>query len=117
VVVGTYILPTALLKHDGRVYSCAAFNVPERLAFGNLWDQPLRDILAAANRDAYVQTVRGGGLKALHGHVPPEFTGGTECDSFCGSCKLLIGEFDRARGAAPPVLIPAETLAARQGPR
>jgi len=86
--------------------------------FGNLWDQPLRDILAVANRDAYVQTVRGGGgLKALHGHVPREFTGGTECDSFCGSCELLIGEFDRARGAASPVLIPAESLTARQDPR
>jgi 4Fe-4S single cluster domain len=114
--VGTYILPTALLKLDGRVYSCAAFNVPERLAFGNLWDQPLRAILTATNRDAYVQAVRdGGGLKGLHGHVPQEFTAGTACDSFCGSCSLLIGEFDRARGAASPVLIPAESITTRPG--
>lgn len=115
--VGTYILPTALLKEDGRVYSCAAFNVPERLAFGNLWTQPLRDILSATNRDAYVQTVRaGGGLKALRGHIPRQFITTTTCDSFCGSCTLLIDEFDRGRGTAHSLLIPAESLSSRSDP-
>jgi hypothetical protein len=116
--VGTYILPTALLKEDGRLYACAAFNVPEKLAFGNLWTTDLRDILTRTNQDSYVQTVRvGGGLKALHGHVPAEFTTGTTCDSFCGSCSLLIDRFDQATGrAAAPgadVLIPAESLLSR----
>jgi hypothetical protein len=116
--VGTYLLPTALLKEDGRLYACAAFNVPEQLGFGNLWTTDLRDILTRTNQDAYVQRVRaGGGLKALHGVVPQQFTAETTCDSFCGSCSLLIDQFDQATGRpavrSAEVLIPAESLLTR----
>lgn len=114
--VGTYVLPTALLKADGRLYACAAFNVPERLAFGDLWSQSLREILDRTNRDRYVQTVReGGGLKALHGHVAEAFTETSTSGSFCDSCALLIGEFDRTTPTttdAGPV-IPTEALFSR----
>ncbi|MHA6757129.1 hypothetical protein [Streptacidiphilus sp. PAMC 29251] len=115
--VGTYILPTALLKEDGRIYACAAFNVPEKLAFGNLWTTDLRNILTRTNQDAYVRKVRaGGGLKALHSVVPKQFTTGTTCDSFCGSCSLLIDQFDHATDRPAPaagLLIPADTLLSR----
>jgi aerobic-type carbon monoxide dehydrogenase small subunit (CoxS/CutS family) len=52
--------------------------------------------IARVNRSPYVATVRaGGGLKALRDVVPTEFTKTTTCDSFCGSCSLLIDEFEK----------------------
>lgn len=92
--VGAYVLPTALLKQDGRLYSCAAFNVPEQLDFGNLFETPLREILERVNASRYVQRVAaGGGLAALHGAVP-EDTIQQDADSFCGSCAVLVAGFD-----------------------
>jgi len=97
--VGAYVLPTSLLKQDGCWYSCAAFNVPQQLSFGNLLREPARTVLARANSSAYVARVRaGGGLKALHGVVPAGFTQHTPCTSFCDSCTLLIGQHDKATG-------------------
>ncbi|MEV0617546.1 4Fe-4S cluster-binding domain-containing protein [Nonomuraea sp. NPDC050404] len=122
--VGSYVLPTALLQKDGSVYACAAFNVPGKLAFGNLFTDPLRTILERTNRSAYVATVRaGGGLKALHDVIPRAETERMTCGSFCGSCSLLIDAFDQrtgeqtggnnpAHGDGLP-LVPAEALWAR----
>jgi hypothetical protein len=59
--VGAYVLPTALVKASGCFYSCAAFNVPEKLAFGNIFAEPLRRIVERASESAYVRTVRSGG--------------------------------------------------------
>ncbi|MET8382524.1 4Fe-4S cluster-binding domain-containing protein [Streptosporangium canum] len=101
--VGSYVLPTALLKADGTLYACAAFNVPEKLGFGNLFREPLRDILARANRSAYVSAVRaGGGLKALHEVIPRAETEHMTCGSFCGSCSLLIDKFEQRTGQTLP---------------
>ncbi|MEU8244746.1 hypothetical protein [Nonomuraea sp. NPDC048916] len=110
--VGAYVLPTALLKASGDLYACAAFNVPEKLGFGNLFREPLRDILARTNRSAYVATVRaGGGLKALHDIIPRAESEQMTCGSFCGSCALLIDAFERktggegtAGGTEPPMV-------------
>ncbi|WP_328913141.1 MULTISPECIES: hypothetical protein [unclassified Streptomyces] len=116
--VGAYVLPTSLLKQNGDWYSCAAFNVPERLAFGNLLREPARRVLERVNSSAYVKRVRdGGGLAGLHDIVPRDFTSGTTCTSFCDSCSLLIDQHDRATGEttghrAVPV-VPAAALFAR----
>lgn len=116
--VGAYVLPTSLMKQDGCWYSCAAFNVPEKLAFGNLLRERARDVLARANSSVYVARVRAsGGLKALHEVVPPSFTKSTACTSFCDSCTLLIDQHDAITGettgypSAP--VIPAESLLAQ----
>lgn len=116
--VGAYVLPTSLLKQDGCWYSCAAFNVPEALAFGNLLRERARDVLARVNSSAYVARVRsGGGLKALHEVVPRSYTEKTPCTSFCDSCTLLIGKHDEITGEktghAPGVVIPASALTVR----
>ncbi|GAA3415964.1 radical SAM protein [Streptosporangium vulgare] len=101
--VGSYVLPTALLKASGDLYTCAAFNVPEKLGFGNLFRERLRDIIARTNRSAYVAQVRaGGGLKALHDVIPRAETAQMTCDSFCGSCSLLINEFEQRTGETGP---------------
>ncbi|WP_327324401.1 hypothetical protein OG735_19090 [Streptomyces sp. NBC_01210] len=98
--VGAYILPTSLLKEHGAWYTCAAFNVPEKLAFGNLLRERATDVIARANSSAYVARVRaGGGLKALHDVVPRSYTEQTTCTSFCDSCTLLIDRHDAATGA------------------
>ncbi|MEU9835917.1 hypothetical protein AB0D67_30650 [Streptosporangium sp. NPDC048047] len=97
--VGSYVLPTALLKASGDLYACAAFNVPEKLGFGNLFRESLRAILARTNRSDYVATVRaGGGLKALHAVIPRKETEQMTCGSFCGSCALLIDAFEERTG-------------------
>ncbi|WP_405969000.1 hypothetical protein OG496_00230 [Streptomyces sp. NBC_00988] len=116
--VGAYVLPTSLLKQDGCWFSCAAFNVPDQLSFGNLLREPARTVLARANESAYVARVRaGGGLKALHGVVPAEFTQHTPCTSFCDSCALLIGQHDKATGETTghptTAVIPAHALLTR----
>ncbi|TQF04744.1 4Fe-4S cluster-binding domain-containing protein [Kitasatospora acidiphila] len=105
--VGTYILPSALLKQDGRWYSCASFDVPDSLGFGNIFTDSLRTILERANSSEYLQLIAtGGGLKGLHGAVPAEFTENTTCGGFCDSCGLLSGEFRKAKGLPPATPLP-----------
>ncbi|GAA4235330.1 hypothetical protein FHR32_006743 [Streptosporangium album] len=101
--VGAYVLPTALLKASGDLYACAAFNVPEKLRFGNIFTEPLREIITRTNRSSYVATVRaGGGLKALHGVIPRTETEQMTCGSFCGSCALLIDAYEQRTGEQGP---------------
>ncbi|MGV9557566.1 radical SAM protein [Streptomyces sp. NPDC003401] len=117
--VGTYVLPCALMKVSGELYSCAAFNVPEKLGFGNVLREPFREILARANSSAYVRTVRAGhGLKGVGEVVPPAVTDRMTCGSFCGSCKLLIDKFEEATGEQGPggrqrTFIPLQGFSAR----
>ncbi|GGQ50392.1 hypothetical protein GCM10010250_22530 [Streptomyces althioticus] len=119
--VGTYVLPCALMKVSGDLYSCAAFNVPEKLGFGNLFRESFRDILERVNSSAYVRTVRaGGGLKGVRQVVPQSVTDQMTCGSFCGSCKLLIDKFEAATGQQEPggrlaTFIPLQGLAVRGG--
>ena len=116
--VGAYVLPTALVKASGCFYSCAAFNVPEKLAFGNVLAEPLRAIVERAAASGYVQAVRaGGGLKGLHGIVPARFTRAAFAPSFCDACAHLIDKHDEVTGqatgtrpAAPPLFIPLESF-------
>lgn len=101
--VGTYVLPTALLKANGDMYACAAFNVPEKLRFGNLFNEGFRSIIARANTSAYVAKIReGNGLKGLHEVISPDVTDEMTCGSFCGSCSLLIDKFEEATGIPEP---------------
>ncbi|MDJ0386282.1 hypothetical protein [Streptomyces sp. G-G2] len=117
--VGTYILPSALLKQDGRWYACASFDVPESLGFGNLFTDGLHTILERANDSSYLQAIAaGGGLKGLHGAVPAEFTTTTTCGGFCASCTLLSGKYREVNGQPPALplpVIPADTLMGRLG--
>jgi hypothetical protein len=116
--VGAYVLPTALVKASGCFYSCAAFNVPEKLAFGNILTEPLKAIVERAAASGYVQAVRaGGGLKGLHGIVPAQFTREVSAPSFCDACAHLIDKHDEITGhatgtrpAASLPLIPVESL-------
>jgi hypothetical protein len=120
--VGAYVLPTSLMKQNGDWYSCAAFNVPEKLAFGNLLREPARRVLERVNASAYVRRVRdGGGLAGLHRTVPRAFTTGTACTSFCDSCALLIDEHDRVTGEttghrAGPVVAPEALFSRASAP-
>jgi hypothetical protein len=115
---GAYVLPTALVKASGCFYSCAAFNVPEKLAFGNVLVEPLRAVVERAAASGYVQAVRaGGGLKGLHGIVPAQFSRAACAPSFCDACADLIDKHDEVTGqatgtrrAAPLPLIPVESL-------
>ncbi|KDN85672.1 4Fe-4S cluster-binding domain-containing protein [Kitasatospora cheerisanensis] len=105
--VGTYILPSALLKQDGRWYACASFDVPEALGFGNIFTTPLRTIVERANDSEYLQLIAaGGGLKGLHGAVAAEFTENTTCGGFCDSCGLLSDRFRAERGLPPAKPLP-----------
>lgn len=116
--VGAYVLPTALVKASGCFYTCAAFNVPEKLAFGNVLAEPLKVIVERAAASGYVQTVRaGGGLRGLHDIVPARFTRSACAPSFCDACARLIDKHDEvtgqatgARPAAAPPFIPIESL-------
>lgn len=94
--VGSYVLPTALMKQNGDLYSCAAFNVSEKLRFGNLFTESAREVIDRVNRSAYVAKIRaGGGLKAMQDIVPESVTQLLTCGSYCGSCAMLIEEFEQ----------------------
>ncbi|MFE4368229.1 hypothetical protein ACFRMN_08275 [Streptomyces sp. NPDC056835] len=89
------------MKEHGDWYTCAAFNVPEKLAFGNMLRERATDLIARAGSSAYVARVRaGGGLAALHDVVPRSYTEKTTCTSFCDSCSLLIDRHDEVTGEA-----------------
>lgn len=117
--VGAYVLPTALVKAGGCFYSCAAFNVPEKLAFGNVLTEPLKQIVERAAASGYVRAVRaGGGLKGLHGIVPAQFARTACAPSFCDACAHLIDKHDEITGqatgyrpAAPLPFVPVTSLA------
>lgn len=115
--VGTYILPSGLVKQDGRVYSCASFDVPESLGFGNVFTDGLRTIIDRANDDTYLRLIAdGGGLKGLHGAVPAEYTEQTTCSGFCSSCTLLSDKFRETNGlpeTTPLPVIPEHELTSR----
>jgi hypothetical protein len=99
--VGAYVLPTALVKASGCFYSCAAFNVPDKLAFGNVLAEPLKAIIERTASSGYVQAVRvGGGLKGLNGIVPAQFTRAESAPSFCDACARLIDKHDEVTGQA-----------------
>jgi hypothetical protein len=86
------------VKASGCFYSCAAFNVPEKLAFGNVFTDPLRLIVERASESAYVRTVRSGGLRALGDIVPGAFTTSEFAPGFCDACRMLIDAHDEASG-------------------
>lgn len=115
--VGSYVLPTALMKLTGDLYSCAAFNVPEKLRFGNLFTESAWEVLDRVNRSAYVAKIRaGGGLKAMHDVVPQSITQSLACGSYCGSCALLIEEFEQRSGEHGPgsLALPLIDITARR---
>ncbi|OKK11115.1 hypothetical protein AMK16_32920 [Streptomyces sp. CB00455] len=108
--VGPYILPSGLIKQDGRVYACASFDVPESLGFGNIFTDGLRTIIQRANDDTYLRLIAdGGGLKGLHGAVPDDFTETTACGGFCASCGLLSDKFREVNGLPAPKALPIIT--------
>ncbi|MGH3697095.1 MAG: 4Fe-4S cluster-binding domain-containing protein [Pseudonocardiaceae bacterium] len=117
--VGSYVLPTALMKQTGDLYACAAFNVPEKLRFGNLFAESALEILHRVNRSSYVVKIRaGGGLKAMHDVVPQSVTQSLTCSSYCGSCALLIEEFEQCtgeRGVSGSVLPLIDATSLRSG--
>lgn len=116
--VGAYVLPTALLKQHGDLYACAAFNVPEKLSFGNLFTEPLREIVNRTNRSGYVRTVREGhGLAGLHSVIPRQVTDEMRSGSFCDSCTLLIDKYEEHTGdlMPPKSVIPTDSLFSRIG--
>lgn len=121
--VGSCMLPTALLKANGSMYACAAFNVPNKLGFGDIFAEPVRDILARTNQSPYVATVRArGGLKALHDVILRAETEQMTCGSFCGSCKILIDDFEQRTGQRTLTrtdlpLVPADALWSRVRPK
>ena len=99
--IGAYVLPTALLKYSGDFYSCAAFNVPEKLSFGNIYQSSFRDILARVNQNRYVQIVHDGhGLKGLSSYIPLEVTDRVVEESYCDSCNFLIDQYESLYGPA-----------------
>lgn len=107
------------MKQTGDLYSCAAFNVPEKLRFGNLFTESALEILARVNRSAYVVKIReGGGLKAMHDVVPQSVTQSLTCGSHCGSCALLIEECEQRtgeRGHGGPALPLIDIASVRRG--
>lgn len=108
--VGAYVLPTGLLKLDGDFYSCAAFNVPERLRLGNVYEDGFRAVLEEANRRAYIAKVRSrNGLAGLADTIPKAVTDKACADGYCDACSFLVDEFER-----DPVLV--RLRARRDGP-
>jgi hypothetical protein len=104
--VGAYVNPTALLKQDGGWYTCAAFNVPERLGFGNLYGLGLRAILERVNQSAYVRRVREGGgpWRRLTRASPSDLLCGLEQAAAVGvgvAGDHPIGGLEVAAAAAP----------------
>lgn len=118
--VGTYILPSGLVKQDGRIYACASFDVPESLGFGNIFTDSMRTIIERANDDSYLRHIAdGGGLRGLHGAIPKEFTTTTTCGGFCASCSLLSEKYRETNGlpaARPLPIIGPDALTARLHP-
>jgi hypothetical protein len=113
--VGTYVLPTGLVKQDGKFYTCGAFNVPEKLAFGNVFEDGIRRVLERVNESMYVQRLRkGNGLQGLRSVIPKESSDAMIAPSYCDACTLLVDEHDKRTGErtgySSDVIVPVESL-------
>lgn len=87
--VGAYVIPTALLKVNGDVLSCACFNTPEQLRLGNIYEKDLASILQETNERKFIQTVRKEGLKGFFPELSEDVLN-TGAGDYCGSCAHVL---------------------------
>ena len=88
--VGAYVLPTLFMKASGECFSCAAFNVPDELYFGNIYKMSISEILATANKNPYVKIIAKDGLKGLRTLLGDKSLDGVCVNDYCDACKKLI---------------------------
>lgn len=88
--VGAYVLPTLFMKASGDCYSCAAFNVPDELYFGNIHDMSIRQILYEANNNRYVKIIAKNGLKGFYKYIDRVVLEETTANDYCDACEKLI---------------------------
>ncbi|MDR3079126.1 MAG: 4Fe-4S cluster-binding domain-containing protein [Rickettsiales bacterium] len=97
--VGSYVLPTILVKKDGTVYACSCFNVPrEYFTLGNMYREPFRVILERANKNENIRTIKECGIRGLLAKLPEGERKELEniyVDSYCEICRILL---DRTSG-------------------
>ena len=88
--VGAYVLPTLFMKASGSCYSCAAFNVPDEMYFGNLNHCSLYDILNSANANPYVRIIAKNGLNGFREMLGRGKLKGIKANDHCDACNILI---------------------------
>lgn len=88
--VGAYVLPTLFMKASGDCYSCAAFNVPDELYFGNIHNMSIWQILSEANNNRYVRLIAENGLKGFYKFIDKNVLEETTANDYCDACKKLI---------------------------
>ncbi|MDR1494650.1 MAG: 4Fe-4S cluster-binding domain-containing protein [Rickettsiales bacterium] len=92
--VGSYVLPTILIKKDGTVYACSCFNVPKKyFTLGNVYREPLRLILERANKNDNIRIIKELGIRGLLAKLPKEEQEKLRdvyVDSYCEVCRILM---------------------------
>ncbi len=68
--VGAVVVPTPLIKTDGRVYACSVFGMPDELLLGNIFQTPLVELLHGANSNRYISLLAQGSLPAVAKGIP-----------------------------------------------
>lgn len=87
--IGSYVVPTPLIKANGDAYCCSVFGMPNELALGNLYNKSIKEILEEANTNLYIRVLTEGNLPALRKLAGP-LDGNVVVDNFHEACWKLI---------------------------
>lgn len=97
--VGSYVLPTILIKLNGDIFACSCFNVPKQYFFlGNIYKKSLSEILANANQNKFIKIIKDYGIRGLIDILPQEEIKTLEnikVDSYCEACKILLDKTNK----------------------
>lgn len=96
--VGSYVLPTILVKKDGTVYACSCFNVPKKyFAIGNIYKEQMKDILERANKNTNIKLIKEHGIRGVLEKVDlkdKKILENIYVDSYCEACQILLDKIN-----------------------
>ena len=99
--VGAVIVPTPLVKSDGRVFTCSVFGMPDELLLGSIYERNLKELAHVANSRPTIRALARGNLPELSAHVPEGSIEYLTVDHFHEACWHLLKRYGLHEGGRP----------------
>jgi hypothetical protein len=92
--IGSFVVPTPLIKANGDVFSCSVFGMPEKLKLGNIFKNSFFELLESANNNPYIRVIAKGDLPLLQSYIEQIKLHDISVDNFHEACWKLINIVD-----------------------